>query len=210
MKKIALYSSLCLILAACSTMADHQTVLMTVKTPGAENAKCLLENQDQKYVAYSDETIEVMKSPHDLVVRCMAPGNREKTVLVKREINGWVLANVANGFVPGATYDYFSRGGFDYPDVVTVSFTGEAVKPYPLPDYEADDLYNGNHKGKIPYQGPSTIITEKDKYDTPQELQKKTEMYDTYSSSVDSYEAKPSSYKTSLPAVSYDPTEEDK
>lgn len=215
MKKIVLYSSVCIVLASCASVVDHQTVLMTMKTPGAENAKCVIENEDMKYVAYSDQTIEIMKSPHDLTVRCMAPGNRDNTILVRREINGWVAANILNGFVPGVTYDYFSRGGFDYPDVVEVSFVGIPVKPYPLPDYMSDDLKGDVlHKGKIPYNGPSTIVTEEDRYYQPQELNKKMNNYENFSgfgSSEPAMSSAPaSSYKTDLPAVSYDPTEEDK
>lgn len=213
MKKIALYSSACLILAACGSMIDHQTVEMTVKTPGAENAKCYLENEDHKFVVYSNETVQVMKSPHDLVVRCLAPGNREKTVLVKRELNNWVFVNVVNGFVPGTAYDVLSRGVYDYPDEVTVSFVGEAVKQYPLPDYMAADLVNGNHKGKTEYMGPGTVIAEKDKHHQPQVLEKKDSLYSDFFG-FDNYEpsapATPQASPYSPPAVSYNPTEEDK
>ena len=129
--------------------------------------------------------------------------------MVKREVNGWVVANVANGFVPGVTYDYFSRGAFDYPETVTVSFAGQVVTPYPLPAYESDALYNGNYKGKIPHQGATTIITEGNRYKTLQELQKKETVYrDT--SDFESYKPSVTNYSTSRPAISYDPTEEDK
>ncbi len=208
MKKIILCTFACLILASCASVVDHQTVNMTVKTPGAENAKCYLENQDYKKVAYSNETVEVMKSPYDLVVRCTAPGNREKTVLVKRGVNGWIFANVVNGFVPGTTYDLMSRGAYDYPDTVTVDFTGEAIKPYPLPDYMAQDLANQNN-GKIEYMGPGTVVSEKNKLDGSQELQKKEILYSDFLG-FDSYEPSAQGNTTSLPAVSYDPTEEDK
>lgn len=212
MKKLALYSIIALFLTGCGTIADHQTVLMTVKTPGAENAKCLLENKDYKYVAYSNETIRVMKTPYDMVVRCTAPGNREKTILVKRELNEWVFVNVANGFVPGATYDYFSRGAFDYPNTVIVDFAGVNVKPYPLPGYESDDLYRENIRGKIEYMGPTEQITEENKYDTQKPLQK---IENTYSQSPAPYNNSFESRTTlkgnsGRPRISYDPTEEDK
>ena len=85
-----------------------------------------------KYSVYTDQTVEIMNSPHDLVVRCKAAGNREQTIHVKREVDQWVVANVANGFVPGAAYDYFSRGAFTYPEVLTVNFAGDPIKQYPL------------------------------------------------------------------------------
>jgi hypothetical protein len=205
------------LLAACSTMVNHQSQHITIKTPGASNAKCLIENEDMKYVAYTDQKIEIMKSPHDLVVRCQAPGNREQTVHVKREVNDWVVANVVNGFVPGAVYDYFSRGAFDYPETISINFVGEHVKPYPLPEYMTDDL-KANHKyGTIEYMGPGEMITEENKFYKPSALQKKENPYDL-STSSNALSTKSSSRGMALdtihrrynPAVSYDPTEEDK
>lgn len=200
------------LLSACSTIVNHQTQHVTVKTPGASNAKCYIENQDMKYLAYTDQKVEIMKSPHDLVVRCLAPGNREQVVHVKRGVNDWVVANVANGFVLGAAYDYFSRGAFDYPETITVSFIGDPVKQYPLPQYMSDDLKQNHQYSTIEYIGPGEMITEANKRDTTSPLKKKdspfiqsTRMTDEPSSgSVDKIH---SQYN---PAVSYDPTEEDK
>ncbi len=207
MHKILTFSFLSLMLAACATVADSQTVLMTIETPGAENAKCTLENQDHKYIAYTGQTLAVMKSPHDLVVRCLAPGNRDKTVLIKRDINKWVVYNVVNGFVLGAAYDYFSRGGFDYPELVSVDFTSEPVIAHDRPTYESADMIGGNHKGQLEYRGPTTPVTEKNRSHTPHVLQKKTKNYNDFGS----YEPSSGEYQaTDLPKVSYDPTEEDK
>ena len=212
MKKSVLGSSvfvvLGIILTSCASIVDTQKVQMTVKTPGAENAKCYLENPDHKYMAYSGQTVEVMKSYHDLIVRCMAPGNREKTVLVKRHLNEWVLVNVANGFIPGMAYDVVSRGAFDYPDEVVVHFEDEAVKPYPLPEYMAEDIRPQGYQGKMERYGSSSVITEADRYHTPQGLQKKRVVQ------TDVIETTPiapaSKAPIDVPLVSYDPTEEDK
>jgi len=211
-------------LMACGTLADGQSHLVTMKTPGAQNAKCIIENQDFKSVAFSGETIRIMKSDKDLVVRCEAPGNRDKAILVQRELNGWSILNISNGLVPGVAYDYLSRGLFDYPDVLTVDFTGVPTKPAEAPKYASDDLRNGNHKGRPVYMGPAEIVTADDYYDVPQRLEKRTASYNDFSpssgeiSGVNSYVA-PSANNTpsniggaytSRPRVSYDPTEEDK
>lgn len=153
------------VLAGCATFVDGQTQNVTIKTPGAENARCILQNEDFKYAVSTDETINMMKSPHDFTVNCLAPGNREKTVLVKREINEWVVANVANGFVPGAAYDYFSRGAFKYPETITVSFVGEPVKSYGLPQYHNDDLGHNNSYNVLEDLGPDEKLTEENRFD---------------------------------------------
>lgn len=177
MKRILLATFSIATLSACGSMIDHQTQIVTMRTPGAQNARCIIENQDMKYVAYTDQTIEIMKSPNDLVIHCLAAGNREQTVHVKREINDWVFLNVANGFVPGAAYDYFSRGAFDYPDVFTVSFVGDPVKPYPLPEYHNEDLRHNNEYGTIEYMGPGVKLSEETRYEQPAELKKKENLY---------------------------------
>jgi hypothetical protein len=154
----------CLLLASCASVMDKQTVQMTIKTPGANNAKCFIENKGYKYVAYSNQTIEVMKTPYDFTVRCMASGNREKTVLVKREINDWVFVNVANGFVPGATYDVLSNAIYDYPDEVSVCFDCVPKKCYSSPElscvpyYEEDHVHHRLEKKPILY--PEPIVEE--------------------------------------------------
>lgn len=214
MKK-TVYSLLALgLLSACSTMVNHQTQHITVKTPGATNARCLIDNEDMKYLVFTDQKIEIMKSPHDFVVRCQAAGNREQTVLVKREIDDWVIANVANGFVPGAAYDYFSGGAFSYPETITVSFVGVPVKPYPLPKYMLKDVMPNAQNSRIEYMGPSDVITEENKNKSSSTLVKKENPYAVSTTPAEPKEpasTRPTSlYKKYNPNVSYDPTEEDK
>lgn len=200
-------------LSACASVIDHQTQEITMRTPGAENARCIIQNEDLKYVAYTDQKIEIMKSPHDLVIHCKAGGNREQTVHVKREVNDWVFLNVANGFVPGATYDYFSRGAFLYPDVFTVSFAGVPVKPYPLPEHLRNDYGTNEQNNRIEYYGPTVIETEDSRNNPPRALQRKQRLYENFNLSNSS--AAPSISRQYNPSIygtgsSYDPTEEDK
>ena len=183
-----------------------------MRTPGAQNARCIIQNQDLKYVAYTDQKLEIMKSPHDLVVNCKAAGNREQTVHVKREVNKWVFVNVVNGFVPGATYDYFSRGAFNYPEVLTVSFTGDSVKPYPLPKHLSKELMNNEQHNRIEYFGPTVKETEQMRNDTPYALQKRENLYNGSGdfNSNSGGVALDSIHQQYNPVVSYDPAEEDK
>jgi len=151
-KKILLSSSL-LVLSACGTIINGQTQAVTVETPGAENAQCTIHNGGNKYDAYTGQTINIRRSNNELVVNCKAAGNREQTVYVKREANDWVFLNVANGFVPGAAYDFFSGGAFEYPDTISVSFVGQPITAYDAPNYAIDELNgmsghnNGEHMG---------------------------------------------------------------
>lgn len=202
------------LLSACSSLVNGQTQHVTIKTPGATNARCLIENQDMKYMAFSDQKIEIMKSPHDFVVCCQAEGNREQTVLVKREVDDWVVANVANGFVLGAAYDYFSRGAFKYPEVINVSFVGVPVQRYPLPAYMQKDALPNAQYGEIEYMGPGEMITEHNKNKQTYELERVGNPYMMPTSSAEpvttSSDRPTNLYQRYNPTVSYDPGEEDK
>ncbi|MCI5060363.1 MAG: hypothetical protein MRY79_04745 [Alphaproteobacteria bacterium] len=206
--------ALSFVLGACASIIDKQTQIVTLRTPGAVDAKCILENPDMRYHIYTDQTVEIMKSPHDLVVRCMAPGNREKTILVKRELNEWVFLNVSNGFVPGAAYDYFSRGGFDYPEEITVDFTGMRVGPYPLPNYHRDGVIDMGVQQKLERFGSGKVYSEANRYDPPQELQKidrdygRSDFDDPNMSETDGIHQQYNPHVSG--GRSYDPTEEDK
>ena len=204
-------------LGACGSMIDHQSQEITVRTPGAENAKCDLYNQDIKYSAWTDQTIEIMKSPNDLVVSCMAAGNREKTVLVQRGINGWTIFNVANGFVPGVAYDHFSRGLYSYPHEIEVSFVGEAVKPYPEPSHLSSDLKHNNVYNRVPNVGPKEQVTEATKFKQNYELQKINRYNGSDFGSGGQAQSSParaggyqldSIHRQYNPSVAYDPNEE--
>lgn len=181
-------------LSGCASVVDHSTQMMTIRTPGADNAKCYIENEAMKYVAYTDQQIEIMKSPHDLVVRCKADHNRARTVHVKRELNDWVIANVANGFVPGASYDYFSRGGFQYPEKITVDFRGAPKKAYETPEYFR--TYESYSSG--------VVLTEDNK-DSNAPLQKLDLDFQS-----DFGEMVETPAPASAPSSHYDPREEDK
>jgi len=115
MKKIFLTSACAMVVSACAMLADGQVQEVTIRTPGAENARCELNNGSNVYDAYSGQTILVKRNNSDIVVSCLASGNREKTVRGKWSANEWIWLNVANGVVPGMTYDILSQAAYEYP-----------------------------------------------------------------------------------------------
>ncbi len=212
MKYLLAFTALTL-LSGCASAIDGQTQNVTLRTPGAENARCYLENEDMKYVVETDETINIMKSPNDLEVRCLAAGNREKTIIVQREVNDWVAGNVATGVVPGAAYDYFSRGGFEYPEEIIVDFSEIPVTAYPLPKYHSDDLGHNNYYNRVERIGPTEMVTEQNRYNQTEQLHKKQGPYDEAEEAKD--EAKGESFDAMLNKIhgakpAYNPSEEDK
>jgi hypothetical protein len=130
-------ASAVVLLSACATVIEKPTQDLKIEILGTGEALCDVTQSGRRYRAYAPSTIKIRKS-HDLLnVRCFAPGNREKTVVLESKVTNSVLANVANGVLPGMTWDVASGAAFRYPDTVVVDFTDMPPQPYPLPDYQA-------------------------------------------------------------------------
>jgi len=200
---LAGFSVLTLLLSGCSTIIDGQTQDITIETPGAEKALCLLKTEGNSYKAYNDQTITIRRAKSNLLVSCQAAGNRERTVFVKRDVNKWLPVNVVNGFIPGAAYDYASDGAFEYPSKVVVSFAGVPVKPYDLPDYHDADLKYNNTYNRSENMGPTVIeMPERSGVST---LKKNTL---PYGGSAPAVSDSSSVYQRSNSIVPYNPNEE--
>lgn len=201
--------SLVMLLSACGSMFNHQAQKITMRTPGAYDARCMLENEDMRYVAYTDQTIEIMHSPNDLTVTCQAAGNRQRSIIIPSKVSPAVLGNAANGVLPGAAYDHFSRGAYKYPDEFIVSFEGMPVRSYPLPRYHNADLMDNNQRNSTEYMGPTEVITEDNRFDDTYVLGRKVNPYGT-ANAAPTTPATMQPSQSPRPKVSYDPTEEDK
>ena len=156
MKFFKLFSvlSLGLSLSACGTMISGGSQVITLRTPGTEEAKCTLNN-GVNYVLRTDESINVTRSQKDMVVDCYASGNRHKEVIVEAGVNGWTAANVTNGVIPGLAVDHIYKGLYEYPDVITIDFTGVPAHGFEMPDYHNKDGQNPYDQGIESYNASS-------------------------------------------------------
>lgn len=189
-RALALFSIL--VLAACSSAIEGNTQDITLLTPGAENAECLLHNRDFKISVASGETRKVQRSEEDLIVECLAPGNRAKTITVENDVTDAGQANVLTLGL-GALYDYADNSLYAYPSVITVDFRDVPVKSYGLPAHHASDLPDPA-TAPISSYAPSTAKLESDK-DKPVGILTKKERFT--SSSVFGEEAQNSDFSTS-------------
>jgi len=73
----------CLLLSGCAYIQDQSYQKLTIETPGAVNAICHVTIDKLKYVFYPPETQTVIKHGKPMEVACMAPGNRDKTIMVE-------------------------------------------------------------------------------------------------------------------------------
>ncbi len=147
--------STALALGACGTMAEGQTQDVTLHTPGASEARCILDN-GLRYPIHTGETIQIMRSFHAMEVDCYAVGNRHKKITISPGPNPWSAANVANGVVPGTAYDAASMGLYTYPDIITVDFSGMPTTGYETPSYHNKDAPNP-YEAAVENMGPNTV-----------------------------------------------------
>ena len=171
-KNILLLSALS-VLGACAYALDGNIQDLTVLTPGAEDAVCYVYVDDLRYEFFPPQTVNIYNSKEDLVIDCLAPGNRRKKVVIEPEINKKVAGNVATGVVPGATWDYTSGAMFKYPIVVEVDFTGMAVSPEPLPAQNNPDIKQPEEYDLEEFS-PGSPRLNSDRYAPTLEIRKRT------------------------------------
>lgn len=168
--KTASVLSLGLLLAACGTLISTPTQEVTVNTPGAEESKCTIEN-GLRYQLNGGQTIRIMRSENDMIVDCYASGNRHRRMKIDVAGNKWSMLNAANGVIPGLAYDHFAKGLYEYPDVVTIDFTGVPVHGFELPAYHDKTMPNP-YEQAIENYGPTRPRLESDRTRTHVIVQK--------------------------------------
>lgn len=125
-------------LSACASYWDTPNQRVQFLTPGATGAKCVITTGDSKVVVYTPGNAFLRRSQKPLKVNCLAPGNREKTIIVPASVNKTAATDVATAGV-GAVYDQISGALYTYPEVVTVDFTNTRARVSDMPLYHAPD-----------------------------------------------------------------------
>lgn len=161
-----------LTLSACASALGDAQQLVEVRTPGANDAVCYLDNGDTRHRVWSPGKVTLSKRPGDLVVECLADGNRRKTVTIEQQHSALTLGNAMNGFIPGMFIDHETGAMFEYPNVITVDFTEIAATKMPLPDYHKHLMENPELFGMEEFR-PGRAALIRDKYEEGYELQKR-------------------------------------
>ncbi len=129
-----------LLLASCAYALEGSMQEITFETPGAKDAVCYLHEEGVKRTIRPPQTISVHRTGKELMVECMAPGNREQTAYIAPRTLDATFLNIGNAVAPGVAVDYATGGMFMYPDLVHIDFTGMRPKPNSLPSYHNDDI----------------------------------------------------------------------
>jgi len=159
-------------LGACAYAVEKGYQPLTIRTPGAQNAVCDVWADNVRYRYYPPATRNVKNSKEDLIVHCLAPGNRERKVVIRPEIADSFAGNVVTGFVPGASWDYASGAMFTFPDVVEVDFSAMEPRAMPPPVHNNPD--NLQPEDYILEEfGPTVPYMNSDRYRKPLPLQRR-------------------------------------
>ena len=159
-------------LGACAYAVDKGYQPLTIRTPGAQDAVCDVMANKVRYRFYPPATRNVKNSKEDLIVHCLAPGNRERKVVIRPDIADAFAGNVVTGFIPGASWDYASGAMFRYPDTVDVDFTTMKPKPMPGPVHNNPDNIQPEEYRLEEFR-PNTSYLHEDQYRKPLPLQRR-------------------------------------
>lgn len=152
--KILPVLSLALFAGACASVVGGQTQDVTILTPGASKARCTLDN-GVRYVMETGETLKIMRNEKDIVVDCYAIGNRHRKISIESNNSVWAIGNIATGVIPGVTFDHFSKGLYEYPEIISIDFRGIPTNGFDTPDYHNADAPNP-YDQPIESYGPSS------------------------------------------------------
>jgi len=137
-KKILRLATLA-VLSACAYATDTSVQEITLRTPGAKNAVCYMFVDNVKYRVHPPQATSIFRTKNDLIIDCLAPGNRRKKVVIEPSYSDKAVGNVATAGV-GLAWDYASGALFTYPDVVEISFIGMPEGPALIPDQNNPDV----------------------------------------------------------------------
>lgn len=138
-RSLALITLLTLVSCAYATEGEIQKI--EIVTKGAHDAMCIVNVKGLRYKVVPPRFVTVNKSSDDLIVECQAPGNRNRTVVIKPQTSSLLMVgNLPTGVIPGAMWDYSSGAAYKYPDVIEIDFTGAPIVPEAMPAHNNPDV----------------------------------------------------------------------
>lgn len=114
--KIIATTALVASLAACASIVDEKTQVVTVETPWCHAARCELANEGGRYYAENTPaSLVINKSEEDLVMTCEREGQAAVTVF-ESSANAYMTAGniLLFGGILGIIVDDSSGAGYDY------------------------------------------------------------------------------------------------
>jgi len=128
-----------LLLVSCAYSTEKSIQTVQVVTPGAYDAVCYMYVDGTRYRIRPPQKTTVSNNAENLIVDCLAPGNRRQKVFIEAYVSEGTYANAINAGV-GLPWDYLSGAMFKWPEVITVDFTDAQTTPEALPAHNNPDI----------------------------------------------------------------------
>lgn len=156
------FAAVALLLASCSTVIDGQIQDVTIETSGADNTLCYMQNSEFSFRFYPPQTLKVSKSADPYTIRCLAPGNREKTLVVEPKVSDNTFWNATNAGL-GVPIDHISNAMYELPDKIVINFEGVPAGGYVQPRYNQFFDKNPHLKGMEEFRpGQAALLRDVD------------------------------------------------
>ncbi len=163
-------------------MQDEAIQDVRIETPGAKHARCNVYIEDLHYRYNPPETLTVVNTKEDMIIKCKAPGNRNKELVISPKVTSSTYLNVTNGILPGLGWDALSGAMYYYPDVIEVDFTDVRVKSMPLPSYNDPNIKQPEDYNLEEFK-PTHSRLNSDRYETATPLKRRVFQKPIYSQS---------------------------
>lgn len=159
-----------LVLASCGYAVEQSNQTIEIVTPGAENARCDVWVDKIRYQINPPQKMNIMKSENDMILDCIAPGNRH----IEMKVSPKFESKAIWGTPAGMAWDYAAKSLHYYPDVVAVDFSKEPIIENALPKHNSPDIKQPEEYNLEEFS-PSTPRLNADKDKQPYKIQKRGE-----------------------------------
>jgi hypothetical protein len=128
MRRLSLIAFAALSVSGCSTIYDSQYQHVTVATPGAVGAECIIDTPKNKYRVITPGKVMLMRDNETLMIDCHKAQFKDahKSVESAMTLNDHTWLNVFNGVVPGTSYDIAADSIYAWPHVIEIPMEPDA------------------------------------------------------------------------------------
>lgn len=127
----ALIGTVALLPGCASIVSGNGQALSVDAKKGADSVKgatCKLENGSGTYFVTTPGTVQVKGSSKDMAVACEKAGTGAGTAAISPSLKPMTAGNLVFGGIIGVAVDLGTGAAFEYPSVVTVMLSDDAIK----------------------------------------------------------------------------------
>lgn len=128
-------------LTSCAYVLDNeatQEINVVFASPQETKARCYFKTESFKQNVIVPGVVRMQKSHEPIDIYCVTANGPVYISSVEPELSPSTYWNIANGVIPGGTFDYLSKTAYVYPSEIVVDYspvTSRILKQEPLKTY---------------------------------------------------------------------------